>query len=766
MYTQAFPSSFTHSRLAFGFLLFVQLFSFDLMAQVTEFKVYTQGPEGPLSDVTVELATIDGLSHSSGISDYRGHTTLPFRSAIANQTFLLSIRHLGYHPTLDTIQLDHFSENPIKVELKPQQFNISEQVITAEYAPSSPEKSINKVTVIGRTQIENMNAITLRDALTNSLNIRIGQDNVLGSSMSLQGISGENIKILIDGVPVIGRLDGSIDLSQINLNNVERIEIIEGPLSVNYGTNALAGTINIITQKGIIAGSSIGATTYFENIGTHNLLVEGQARLLKTNWRISGGRNYFDGWNPTDNYWPSYQKTLADSGRFKQWKPKEQYFGRLSAGRTIKGWNTNYRFEGLDESLLNRGFPRKPFGQNAMDDTYHTQRTDHAVSLSKTIGKHHFDVLGAVNQFTRTKNTYFKDLTTLNQVLTENADDQDTSSFHLTMSRGTWSVKNPKKWLSYQLGYDLNLETASGRRIESIEQQQGDYALFMSSELRPIKSLTLKPGLRITHNTIYEAPITPSFNALWKKNQWSLRASYARGFRAPSLKELHFQFVDLNHDIVGNPDLLAELSHNFSSTIQHKKLFEKSIIKLELGGYYNQLNNLISLVQINEQQQYSYVNIGEAITQGSKVSIQWISNRVNMTLSANYLGISNNLDLAEFGKFNYTSEIAANLQYQWKEQNIRMALFYKYQGKTQRVFLNEDQTVSQGFINPYHIADFSLSKVFAKERITISTGLKNLLNVQNIGTSTATGIHSSSNTAMPIGTGRTFFVKISLKTLP
>ena len=717
--------------------------------------------------MSVELVTLEGISFSSGISDQEGLITLPVpNNASSEQYFILSVRHLGYHAMIDTIDINGMSDRTIKVELKPQEFNINEQVITAEYAPSSAERSINKVTVIGKAQIENMNAVSLRDVLTNSLNIRIGQDNVLGSSMSLQGISGENVKILIDGVPVIGRLNGNVDLSQINLNNVARIEIVEGPLSVNYGTNALAGTINIITQKGKVKGNNLGANAYFENIGTHNLLLEAQTQVLKTNLRMSGGRNYFDGWMPTDNYWPSYRKTLADSSRFKQWKPKEQYFARISAGRVIKGWNINYRFETLNESLLNRGYPRKPFGENALDDTYHTRRADHSVSSSKKIGKHHFNILAAINGFTRTKNTYFKDLTTLEQVLTENNGDQDTSSFHLLMSRGTWSVKTPKKWYSYQVGYDLNLETASGRRIESIEQEQGGYAVFLSSELKPIKRLTLKPGLRITHNTVYKAPLTPSFNALWKLKQWSIRASYARGFRAPSLKELHFQFVDLNHDIVGNPDLLAELSHNLSTTLQYKKLFEKSILKLEWGAYYNQLDNLISLVQIGEQQQYSYVNIGEAITQGSKASIQWISARINMTLSTNYLGISNDIDLIEKGKFNYSSEITANLQYQLKKTEMRLAIFYKYQGRAQRVFLDDDLTPTLGYINGYHMADINLSKGFAKERIVVSAGFKNLFNVQNIGTNSTTGVHSGSGTSMPIGTGRTFFTRISLKRLP
>lgn len=122
-------------------------------------------------------------------------------------------------------------------------------VVTGQYAPNTIEKATHKVRVIDRQKMDVMSAQNLRDVLTNELNIRISQDNVLGSSMSMQGISGQNVKILIDGVPVVGRLEGNIDLSQINLNNIERVEIIEGPMSVNYGTDALAGTINLITKK-------------------------------------------------------------------------------------------------------------------------------------------------------------------------------------------------------------------------------------------------------------------------------------------------------------------------------------------------------------------------------------------------------------------------------------------------------------------------------------------------------------------------------------
>ena len=113
-------------------------------------------------------------------------------------------------------------------------------------------------------------ANNLKDLLEKQLNMSVTVDNILGSSVSIQGISGQNVKILIDGVPVIGRLNGNIDLTQINLNNIERVEIIEGPLSVDYGTDALAGTINLITDKQLNDGFSSTYNLYYETVGQYN----------------------------------------------------------------------------------------------------------------------------------------------------------------------------------------------------------------------------------------------------------------------------------------------------------------------------------------------------------------------------------------------------------------------------------------------------------------------------------------------------------------
>ncbi len=114
-------------------------------------------------------------------------------------------------------------------------------VLTSQIKPQSVDSTVNKVRVISRQRIEEQAAPNPMRLPSNELNISISNDAVLGSQISLNGLSGQHVKILRDGVPVIGRQDGNLDLSQINLNNVERIEIVEGPQSTVYGTEAYGG---------------------------------------------------------------------------------------------------------------------------------------------------------------------------------------------------------------------------------------------------------------------------------------------------------------------------------------------------------------------------------------------------------------------------------------------------------------------------------------------------------------------------------------------
>ena len=82
------------------------------------------------------------------------------------------------------------------------------------------------------------------------MGIRFATDYTLGETdIAIMGMSGQNVKVLLDGIPLVDRGGTKQSLSQVDINTIERIELVEGPMSVIYGTDALAGVINIITKK-------------------------------------------------------------------------------------------------------------------------------------------------------------------------------------------------------------------------------------------------------------------------------------------------------------------------------------------------------------------------------------------------------------------------------------------------------------------------------------------------------------------------------------
>lgn len=651
-----------------------------------------------------------------------------------------------------------------RIYLSPSQVKLDEVVITAQYEPTEAEKSVQKIRVIDKEKIQQMGAVNLRDVLTNQMNIRLQQDNILGSGMTMQGISGENVKILIDGVPVIGRLNGNIDLSQINMDNVERIELVEGPLSVQYGTNALAGTINVITKKG--GGQkrvSAGVTGYYESIGTYNLNADAMVSHNRHNFQFSGGRNFFDGWKSGEQPFQLPRVQLADSGRYRQWKPKEQYFATLAYQYAFRRTDIGLKSSWFDEVIRNRGYPMAPYGETTFDDYYYTRRIDNSLSIRSRLSSNwKVNSLTAFNYYNRVKKTLYKDLTTLEEELSANSSDHDTSSFTLFMTRASFIRSSAQSRLNYELGYDLNYESALGRRVDKHLQYMGDYAVFATAEYKPIKNFVIKPGLRYAYNTVYTTPLIPSLNLRYiASDHHTIRASFARGFRAPSIKELYFYFYDINHNIIGNKDLRAEQSDNYSLSYNYNRDIKKCRVKFDVSMFYNSIFNLITLAQVNSVD-YSYINIGRFRTFGVQFSNSLNFKRLMLQTGFNYSARYNQLS-AEYGVpgYNYTPEVLGNLNYRFIKARLNLAVFYKYSGRLPGYALSNGEVI-QTSINDYQIMDATLSWVTWKGKATLTLGCKNLFNVTNVTTIMAGGgAHSTSATSMPMGTGRNYFVKLA-----
>lgn len=694
-----------------------------------------------------------------GITNEFGELTASNLELKSTESIKIQATMLGFLALDTLVQKQQLIELNMNSDLLDQ----DEVVVTAQYGSSSTENSVHRIKVIDRQKIDAMGAVNLRDVLSNELGVRIAQDNILGSSMTLQGVSGENVKILLDGVPVVGRLNGNVDLSQINLQEIDHIEIVEGPLSVNYGTNALAGVINLISKKPTFNRVNGSISSYYESTGHYNL--NGELNYGAKNWAfgISGGRSFFDGWSDQHTVFKN-PTPIADSNRFMTWKPKEQVFGGFYAQLNKNGWLVRYKANYFSEFILNRGYPRAPYQETAFDDHYHTLRVDNSINIKKKVGafgltKHTF----AYNRYDRTKNTYFVDLTTLDQNITNDASDQDTSVFDQWVFRGNYMRNNDSSAFNFEIGYDILIESASGIRIESGRKQQADLALFASSQYQPVESLIIRTGLRYAYNTTYKTPIIPSLNVKWgfAKN-WNFRTSYARGFRAPSIKELYFEFVDINHNIIGNDNLSAENSHNAQASINHKWKSEKMSIQSELSGFYNSITDRISLASISSAE-FTYVNIGSFKSNGLRLSTKIQHQSLTLTVGSALIGSASNLVADELkNTFVYYPELQSSAMYTVKKSGTSFGLFYKYQGELPNFTINSNDEVEQIITEDYHLLDFTLSQKMWKERLILTIGSKNILNVTQIASFASGGTHSASSNSLSVGNGRSYFVSMKM----
>ncbi len=642
------------------------------------------------------------------------------------------------------------TSNTIKIK------DLSEVVVTGQYGENSLTKSVYKVKIIDSKRIQAQGAVNLKDVLSNELNIRVNQDPILGSSsISLQGVSGQSIKILIDGVPVIGREGGNIDLSQINMNNVERIEIIEGPMSVNFGTDALGGVLNIITKKTKQNEYKANLNTYYESIGTYNADIALSAANGKWNTQVNGGRNFFSGYSNNEN------------SRVMLWKPREQYFADINIGKALKYGNIKWKNNFFNEKISNKGEANYnlPEGKvDGQDAYYYTRRITSSLFFDKKINQNgQLNIVAAYNNYRRMLLTYKKNLQTLQQILIPENDLQDTNYFNQYMSRGTYSYTNKKSILNYQLGYDINYETAEGGNISSTYKAMGDYSLFGSGEFKIAKKIIVRPGFRATYNTLYNAPLTPSINIKYDVSEKCfLRLSYARGFRTPSLKELYLNLADASHNIHGNTNLKAETSNNIQGTVTYQIKTEQKLIRFESTVFYNYISDMIDLARVNTlSTEMKYVNINQFESTGLNTNIEYKYKQLNLAIGYAYTGRKNNLfGNTNTNEFFFYNDARANASFTFKN-NLCVSVFYKFNGKFQAYqynFINNKVMLS--YFDAYSLCDATVSKSMIKKQLNITAGIKNIMNVVNVNANYIGGYHATQNNTALAGVGRTFFISL------
>jgi outer membrane receptor for ferrienterochelin and colicins len=644
--------------------------------------------------------------------------------------------------------------------LGPQQ--IEAVVITAQFVPTDARQSVNSVRVVNRQTIEQRGSVNLEELLQTDPNIRLSQDAVLGSALSINGLQGQNVKILVDGVPVVGRLNGSVDAGQLPLAAVQQVEIIEGAQSLLYGSEASAGVINLVTRKSQAHRAEAEFTPQWESNGFTNLQGRVGIRMGPVLLQVTGTDLRFEPQPDTalgrDQIWNPKQQTNARA--MLRWSPSERFDLRLSGGR-------------FSEQVDNLGELRRPqYKPYAFDDRYLTDRDDatlHAEGWTRS--RWFWQGTVGYNRFDRVKNSYRFDVEDENTSLIEGQ--QDTSSATGWLARATLaSDRRDRRW-NYLFGLENYTELAEGVRIvDSTATTPGqargnDLGLFASAKAHFFqKKLTLQGGARYTNNRLYGAAITPSAWLMWQPNAaWRVRFSYANGFRSPGLKELYFNFIDINHYVVGSTALRPERSHNLraEATWSHA-LPRRMQVSATASGFYNTVRDRIILSEFAPVQ-YRYANLSRWETMGGGMGVTWawgehLRFRSDVVVTGFFNALAEGRD--SLATLSWSPDWTNDLTLSALDQRVFLSVWHKMTGLTP-FFYEENGQVRQGESDAWQMLNASMGGRFFKKNVCLTTGIKNLLNVQQIRSGASDVVGHSDAGMRPVHWGRTYFLTATLR---
>jgi outer membrane receptor for ferrienterochelin and colicins len=727
------------------------LLPLQVFSQSSHIRFIDSKSNEPVAFATVLFVDLKTKTEYFKVSDEKGGVENPCRNDA-----LLKVSCIGYQPVTDTIP----PGKTIEIEMNPTVFSLDEVVVTGSFRPQKADKSIYNIKVVGQKRIEEQGANNLKDLLNNQVNLSIGQDPALGSSLKIKGLTGNNVKILVDGVPVIGRMGGNIDLTQLNLYNIDHVEMVEGPMSVIYGSDALAGAINIITRENRNSNFGLNLNSYYETAGTYNVDGSLTFRKKRHSFSVSGGRNFFDGFS-------------TDTLRSQSWKPKEQYNGDLYYMYTHDRAKIKYQLSYMHERLWDKGNLLEPRFYTAFDSWFYSTRLNNRLDYERTLGNGmSIKMLASYSVYQRKKLTYLKDLSTMDRTLSPNESDHDTTDFNAFVYRFVLGREDQSLKVNYSVGLDLNHEAGTGKRIVDDKQEIGDYALFASMKYSPSSKLSFQPGLRLAYNTSFSVPPVPSLNIRWEPSgKFNIRGSYARGYRAPTLKELYIYFVDVNHNIQPNPDLEAEYGHNFDLALSLNTEKEKKIhySGVDLGFFYNNMHNIIQLALRNtagSSPAYQYINVLNYNTLGYQATLtyeyyQHLEIALGFGQTGTYFSFDNTRQ--SLSDYKFSGDINTNVGWTLPVAKLKLSAFYKYTGRSWLFTIDENNDVQRGKMNAYHNLDITLLRKFFMNKLAVSAGVKNVFNNTNIPISgnVSAGVHTSGDGNSPVNYGRLWFLKLS-----
>jgi outer membrane receptor for ferrienterochelin and colicins len=637
-----------------------------------------------------------------------------------------------------------------QVKLQKLNFLSDELIVTSSFIPSSRDNSVYNYSVISQKNLEKNSSHNMRDIISKSSAFSVSNRSSMGSSLTLNGLSGNHVMILLDGVPIQGKLNGNIDLSQISTSNIKQIEIIEGPSSSVYGSGAFGGVVNLISNTANIDKYSASIDSYIGSDGKYLMSGNGYFKNDYFGLNITLGRNFIDGWDK------------INTSREKQWDPQTQYFGRANLRIPLSNFNLIFNANSFDEKLTDKGALRYPYFVSAFDTYTFTKRRSYDAKLSGLIGgKYFFNFLASLGTYSRARNKYFKDMVSLNQTLT--GEGSDTTILDNVKVQSRINIPFAGDKFESIIALDYENESIESSRIRGGNEQNNSASLATILNINYFDKLTLSPSIRLQYDENFGKKIIPAFNGIYSSGDYSLKTSLASGFRSPDLKERYLEFRIDNINLFGNENLIPEDAIHFSSEFGIKfnnNNINKINTHLKFGVFFNEISNYIATVNTGGND-WQYQNINRYSTAGVKFSLNLQYKNFKFTTSPVILG--RNTFLKENQRYNLSPEIYSTASYSFLDEKASLDISHKYSGEINSFYQNGKE-IEESYLGAYSIVELSMSYKFWDDKVSLNGGIKNLFDKSEAQLSGKILGYSSSKGAdkLSIDYGRSFYFNLRI----
>ncbi len=634
------------NKLLIRFVL-ISFFAAGIIAPVrgAELAIRTVDSETgqPVSNANISLLEIGQIT----TTDKNGSSRF---DALPPGKYHISTSHIAYEER-DSIAIEIPHTSPFDIPLQPKHWLLNQIVVTGTRSPHILKDVPVQTEVVTSRDFAEVGAKTVDEALSSSIGININND-LSGQGATIRGIEGSRVLVMVDGERAVGRVNGSIDLGQFALNNVDKIEVIKGTGATLYGSDAMGGVINIISRKPSENSNRISFSSDYGSNASMNLIGDMEYGRDGTGLAIGGKYYHTDGFDLD----PS---TPATNGReaIDRWNFSGKVSRRLSPAWHVTG-SGRFMQENLD------WIEAETIKLSEIKDTtyiYNDNETNRRYDGSVTFDFHSNDRYWMKLRFSGTyydhiwkkySGPYWTDTSKTQELYAE-------ASY-------TANYITAKSHMA-TFGIDLGRQELRSEELIANTPPEKSAAGYFQYEISFLKSLSLVSGIRYEHHNSFGDHVNPSVNLMWRpSNAFKLRGFVGKGFRAPSIKEQYFIFdhtaagyivyggsaaevssIDLSGlDI---QDLKSETSINSSISAE---ILTGSLGLHRLTYYYNHLNNMIDFQLIGFPDPYwrglyVYQNIETAITQG----IEWesrvrLSSLLEISVSYDYLH-SRNLGTGE-----------------------------------------------------------------------------------------------------------------------